>query len=121
MARKPTIEELEEKRRQLDARIREMRAREEKAERDARNKFHHVLAGDVESVLGDWRRIDLEGFHDWLWGMRDQARASAVLGRGRTADEALRAAREHERARQSAARERAREKRGAAAGKAVDA
>lgn len=112
MARK-TIAQLLKEREQIDARIKEIRAQEEKVEREARNKFHHVLAGDVESVLGDWRQIDLDAFIDWFRKVAPEARAACMLSAERTAEEAKRAAIEHERAGQRAARERAKERRAA--------
>lgn len=106
MARQ-TLEELERRRDQLDARIREMRAREAKAERDARNKWHHVIAGDVEAALGDWRLVDLDAFSEWMRAHRSEARSACLIAGERSASDALKAAREHERAGQMAARERA--------------
>lgn len=108
------IAALERKQEQLQKRIDELKAKETEAERNARNRFHHVLAGDVEAVLGDWRRIDLDEFAEWFWKVAPQAR-KCVMDKPRTYEEALKAANEHERAVKKAARERAKARKARAA------
>lgn len=70
--------QLEEKRRQVDLRLREARNRANAEDRKGRGVAEETLGGMLLAVLGDWKAIDVDALDSWLKRRKDELLVECV-------------------------------------------